>query len=465
VSETARALKRSLRWLAIGALALAGLAAGVLVIALLVNLRDEALAPATRALLSPPPNRFGSAENIYVALQGFDAPPAESVMAAGEARIERYNRGLDAALRDPSPARVDRLRLPELHRLGFKGDISFIRPLELSVWDEAPRHMQEITTLLADNHELLERYLALILLPGYYETARPSALLPSATPPNELRRLFLAQLALQMQASGRIERQLALAGLEGDIGLWRRVLTGEGGLLWKMLAIAFLQSDYLLLADLIADPATELAPGDRYGDALVPLFDAADFDLGGAFAAEFRIQAATLRNPGADAHADAYGWLEQVGNRLSDHFLKLNATENLLASDTLGWMARAADPARFRERTEASSRWLLPVSYNPLGELLCSMATQSYRHYPPRAWDEAALQRLVRAAYEIRQHRLGPAEVGAFLRGHPQWSTHPADGRPFLFDAATHELRMQPLAPHPPTWRFSVRIWQPPAAG
>jgi hypothetical protein len=75
------------------------------------------------------------------------------------------------------------------------------------------------------------------------------------------------------------------------------------------------------------------------------------------------------------------------------------------------------------------------------------------------------LQRLVRAAYEIRQHRLGPSEVGAFLRGHPQWSRHPADGRPFVFDAATEELRMPTLAQHPPAWRFSIRIWQPPAAG
>jgi hypothetical protein len=451
--EATRVLKRSLRWLAIGALALTGLAAGLFVIALLVNLHDEPLAPATRTLLSPPPNHFSSAENIYVALQGFDAPPAESVMAAGEARIERYNRGLDAAARDP-------------YRLGFKGDIRFIRPLVSSVWDEAPRHVQEITTLLADNHELLERYMALILLRGYYETARPGALAPSATPPNEVHRLFLAQLALQMQAAGRMERQLGLAGLEGDIGLWHRVLTGDGGLLWKMLAIAFLQSDYLLLADLIADPGTELAPGDQYGDALVPLFDARDFDLGGAFAAEFRIQAATFRMLGPEGHLAATGWLEQFGNHLSDHFLKLNATENLLARNTLEWMARAADPVRFyNPREPSTSRWLLPVRYNPLGEILSSMIAQTYDHYPPRAWDEAALQRLVRAAYEIRQHRLAPSEVAAFLRGHPQWSTHPADGRPFLFDSASRELRMQTLAQHPPAWRFSIRIWQPPAAG
>jgi hypothetical protein len=109
--------------------------------------------------------------------------------------------------------------------------------------------------------------------------------------------------------------------------------------------------------------------------------------------------------------------------------------------------------------------WLLPLSYNPLGKLLAAVLTQPYRYYPPRAWDEQALQRLVRLGYEIRQHRVAPAELATFLRAHPQWSTHPADGRPFLWDAVTGELRVQTLSQHPPGWRFSIRIWQPPPAG
>ena len=109
--------------------------------------------------------------------------------------------------------------------------------------------------------------------------------------------------------------------------------------------------------------------------------------------------------------------------------------------------------------------WLLPLSYNPLGKLLAAVVTQPYRYYPPRAWDEQALQRLVRLGYEIRQHHVAPADLAAFLRAQPQWSTHPADGRPFLWDAVTGELRVQTLSQHPPGWRFSIRIWQPPPAG
>lgn len=112
--------------------------------------------------------------------------------------------------------------------------------------------------------------------------------------------------------------------------------------------------------------------------------------------------------------------------------------------------------------TEQPRVWLLPLTYNPLGKLLTAVVTQPYRHYPPRAWDEAALQRLVRAAYEIRLHRVAAADLAAFLQVHPQWSTHPADGRPFLWDTVTGELRVQTLSQYPPGWRFGVRLWQPP---
>ena len=472
VPQAAQALTRSLRWLGIGLLALTGLAGVLFVVAVLVNLRDEPLAAEARALLAPPANPYEASDNIYVALQGLDAPLAESVIAAGEARIEHYNRSVDAALRDPSAANLDGLSLKDAHRLAFRGDVSFIRPLESSVWTEAPQHEREIRTLLADNHELMERYLGMMLLRGYYETARPSALAPSPGAPSEVRRLFLAQLALQMRASSHFERVLGLAELERDIRLWERVLDGEGTLLWKMLAIAFLQSDYLLLADLIADRDVDLAPSETYAESLVPLFDATEFDLGKAFAAEFRVQAATLRVPEAEMRRGVR-WLERAGSRLTDHFLKANATENLLAKDTLRWMAVAADPVKFHGlagssagwATEGDGIWLLPVSYNPLGKVLASAVTQPYRRYPPRAWDEAALQRLVRAGYEIRQRRVAPADLPGFLRAHPQWSTHPGDGRPFLWDAVTGELRVQTVSQHPPGWRFSIRIWQAAPAG
>jgi hypothetical protein len=174
----------------------------------------------------------------------------------------------------------------------------------------------------------------------------------------------------------------------------------------------------------------------------------------------------------ADWHpAASAGWLTRLDDRLSDHFLKVNATLNLFARETERRMLAAADPARlYRMRSERSllaegqSVWTLPLSYNPVGKILAAGSEPVYDDYSLRAWDVAALQRLVRVSYEIRSHRIEPAAIAAFLVQHPEWSTHPADGRPFLWDPAKGELRVQTVGQHPPGRRFSVKVWHPMAS-
>jgi hypothetical protein len=461
-------------------------AAGLLLVPLLlyavgwvVNSRpDEPLTSLTLALLHGRAERCAPEDNIYLAIEGFDAPSGSSVIAAGQARIELYNRGIDAVLHDPTPANVARLRAPDAQRLVFSGDISFLHPLDGSVWDEAALHRNEIKRLLADNGELYQRYLDLIGLSAYCETARPSELAPFPLAPIEVRKLFLGAIALHLRSAFARERRLALTDLQSDLRLWRVVLTARGALLWKMMAVAYLESDELLLADLIAGGDTALPAHDDID--LAPQFDLSDFDIGSAFAAEFRIMASALRQTddlsatafgaGGEARGAVRGWLNRTGNRLTGHFFKLNATENLIARQTARQMVAASDPVRFQQAMrvsrgglpEGESAWSLPLSYNSVGKILAATATPAYETYPPRAWDAAALQRMVRAGYEIRQRRLKAAEIPAFLREHPQLATHPADGRPFLWDGKALELTVQTMAQHPAGRRFSIRVWRAP---
>jgi hypothetical protein len=109
--------------------------------------------------------------------------------------------------------------------------------------------------------------------------------------------------------------------------------------------------------------------------------------------------------------------------------------------------------------------WSMVGVYNPIGKLLAGIAAPTGVTYPLRAWDAAALQRLVRAGYEIRRQRIAPADIPAFLKQHPEWSTHPADGRPFLWSADVGELRVQTIGEQPHGRRFSIRVWQAPAPG
>jgi hypothetical protein len=444
-------------------------------VAFLVNRHDEPLTARTEALLRLPADASRPEDNIYVALQGLDAAPGRSVIEVGQARIERYNANVDAVLRDPTPAKLAALQARDPDHLDFKGDVTFLQPLGGSVWSAAARHQPQIEQLLADNSELYQRYLALIALRSYRETARPSDLAPFAMTPTQVRKLFLAAIALHLRSDFAHERELALADLESDVQLWRAVLKGDGELLWKMLSIANLESDYLLLADLIADGQVMLPPGET-ADTLVPLFDLREWDVGTAFPSEFRIICSFLRRSDLSvtafsreraAHGAVRGWLSTAENRLTGHFLKLNATENLLARETERQMLTAADPAKFFAARalggwlpDNQSVWTLPLSYNPVGKILVAVATPMYDSYPPRAWDGAALQRLVRAGYEIRRQRIAPEAIPAFLRLHPEVATHPASGRPFLWDAASGELRVPILAQEPPGRRFSIRVWQ-----
>jgi hypothetical protein len=480
VIQSPAVLFRILKWsgIVVGGLMLVPLL--LFAAAWLINSRaDEPLTPLTLALLHGPAERCLPGDNIYLAIEGFDAPSGESPIFAGQARIEHYNERIDAVLQDPTPANVARLRAPDTQRLVFTGDIGFLHPLDGSVWEEAALHREEIERLLAQNGELYRRYLALIGLHAYCETARPSELAPFPIAPTEVRKLFLGALALHLRSAFARERRLALADLQSDMQLWRVVLTARGALLWKMLAVAYLESDELLLADLIADDHTAL-PSGADGADLAPQFALSDFDVGSAFAAEFRTMASVLRQtddrsatawgPGGEARGALRGWLNRAGNRVTGHFFKLNATLNLIARQTAREMVSAADPAKFRQAMraprgflpEGESAWSLPLSYNSVGKILTAVATPAYESYPPRAWDAAALQRLVRAGYEIRRRRLRAAEIPAFLREHPEVAIHPADGRAFLWDGRSFELTVPTMAQHPAGRRFSMHVWQPP---
>jgi hypothetical protein len=333
--------------------------------------------------------------------------------------------------------------------------------------------------LIAQNAELCQRYQALERLPGYYETARPSYLAPPVYVPTEVRYLFLEGTALRLRSGSAGEQREALAELLADIALWRRVLTGEGLLISKLLSLAYLQSDLLLLADLIADSQAQLPAGEGDAEVVAPLFAPGDFALDAAFAAELRVQASLLEQT---EYLYTIAWsprpapagierspLDRLGSAVSGHFFKLNATVNLLAQQVQRLDSIAPGPgivAADRKLADTSSTaWSVVGVYNPTGKLLAGLAAPMGVNYPLRAWDVAALQRLVRAGYEIRRRQTPKADIAAFLSQHPEWATHPGDGRPFVWDADALEIRVQTIGEQPAGRRFSIRVWQPAAPG
>jgi hypothetical protein len=467
---------RILKWvgLALGSLALLALALFAVVFA--INWRDEPLDPRARTLLVAPSNPLKPDDNIYLAMAGFTAPSGASVITTGESRIDHYNEHLEAVLHDPSAQALQSLTLKDPHALEFQGQAEFVQPLSGSLWEQVPPHRSEIEALTVLNGELFERYLALERPRGYFETARPSYLAPAIFVPTEVRYLFLEETVLRLRDGSAREQRAALDQLIADVGLWRRVLTGQGLVISKMLALAYLESDYLVLADMIADPRAAVPLGPDDADNAAPLFALRDFDLGTAFAAEFRVQASLLEQtqylytigwtPAAARTGAPRDWTDRLGSEISGHFFKLNATVNLFAQQAERLMSLTPGPAvaaADKKLADSSlSAWSLLGAYNPIGRLVAGMAAPMGVTYPLRAWDAAALQRLVRAGYEIRRQRIAASEVPAFLARHPEWSTHPGDGRPFLYRPDSGELGVQTIGDQPQGRRFSIRIWQPP---
>jgi hypothetical protein len=467
VFHALRVLQRFAMWsaLALSALILAALA---------INVFDERPSPEALALLHSA-NRYTPDENLYVSLAGFDASAGQSIVSIGQARIARYNERVDTMLRDPLLG-LELIAAPDPQKLKFEGSIDFCRPREASFWGSVRANTAKIEQLIDQNRELYQRYLSLFSSRGYYETVRQSPAAPIYVVPTEVRNLFLANVALQMQSGDGVQIQAALKALRQDVELWHRMLTGEGTLISKMLAVSFLQTDFLILSDMIADPRAAIP--QNMGEYL-PQFDLSDWNIGNAFAGEFRLHTFVYRQTQtlAENHwqssdrAESNVWRtwNRVMSPIEGHFFKLNATENLdakLMNELAGFAA--IDPSTFATNQARLKKWeeknanliSLRMIYNPTGKILVAIAAPAYENYIFRPYDAAALQRLVRLSFEIRRQRIAPSESPGFMKLHPEWSTHPADGRPFVWKPTTGEIAIQPVAQQPVDRRFSVHIWR-----
>jgi hypothetical protein len=456
MATTFRAVRRILLY---GLGILVGLPLLVFFYAATINCFDESLSPTAEALLVEPPHTLRSEDNLYVALVGLQAPAGTiQWISYGQQRIDRYN-GLVDRIRLADPKAIGESR-NEKGKLGVKGDVQQWRSGAGSSWAIAKARPAFLDKALADNAELLARYEMMTRLRAYDETASPSNGMPDALPPGGLHNLYLIGLAFELQNGAPAERRKAFQALVADLAMWRAILIGKGGLLSRMVAAAMLNADDVLLGNMIADPAL---PRDLLDDELAGVlepFDIDDWRIGSALAADYRLADASL------SPARPSSWFERQGNKISAHFFKLHATENMLADLTTKQIALAnADPADFKAQlarvrdAEKRAREAIGhnVLYNPVGRVLVAIAANDQAgDYAARMLDDASMQRLVRCELAIRAEHIAADDVPEFLEAHPMWCTHVIPGLPFHWDAKTHELAVNPLGSHAPSHHFGV---------
>jgi hypothetical protein len=467
IAKILRVLFRTAKW-TIGILA--GLIAGFVA----VNVFDEDPSPETRALLVAPPNPYTPEQNLYLALLGFEAPHGKSSLEIAQERIARYERGIAAALKDPASADLySQITWQERESLTFQGKVDFCQPLNGSCVAEVEHHRPEIERLLKINRELLGRYSNLHQLSGYYETTTPSIYSVIAFVPSPVRQLYLANVALLVKTGVRSQQRAALASLREDIATWRNVLIGNGSLISKMIAVASLQGDYIVLADIIATNKFDPAESSREILAALDVVKEDDWKVGSVFAYEFRLSAylwdqlriqSGLRLP--ESSPEDGQWWQRFIDQVTTPFLKFNATQNLQAKEAaqLKRMGDAAPEAFFATR-DALRKWRaenldlgLHSIYNPAGKVLIGVASVPYESYVLRARDGEAFLRLVRLGYEIRTRKIRDELIPSFMQQHPDWATHPVDGRPFVWIPERREIAVQTLGDQPEGRRFKISV-------
>jgi len=434
-----------------------------------INAFDEDLSPEVRSLLTPLPNPYRPEENLYLALLGFDTKDGDPIKA-GQARLAAYEIEAVVALKEPQ--RVPDAAWLQRVDLRFQGKVGFCTPLLKSCLAGVEAHAREIARLVKDNQELYRRYARLRELKGYHETATPSVFTPIGFGSPLTRQLYLADIALRARSGDRLRRNAAISDLLADLRVWRLELTGNGALISKMVAVANLQGDYGLLADIIADRRIDL---DDTAQQIRTALDSSERDwrIGSVLAYELMIHAylfkqvlARADTPTGDSTDDS-AWWERFGIRASLFFFPLNATLNLQA-EAMRQMREMwnAEPAKFFSMKEAYSRWVhknldpgVRYVYNPMGKILVAFGAEAYEGYPLRAYDGLAFQRMARLGYEIRRQRLEDKAIPEFIRQNPQWASHPVDGRPFLWDEKKREITVQTLGQQPKDRRFSIPIW------
>lgn len=443
--------------------AILGLFIALLLVWFGVNLFDQPLSASARAILVAPRNPYPPADNVYVALVGFDAPPGKSIITVGQDRIEEARRSRVRALANGNAGWVVAPSQPSA-RLQFNGNADTHSLLASPAWTAAKEQDARIADLTDANQELYRRYLSLHQMHGYFESGVDPGTGLLATSP--LRSLFLLNTANGMQAGTPSQHEASVRDLAQDLRLWRTVLDGTGDMLTKMVAAQALHADLLLLGDMVTDPGCDLTLLQAHADSLLAPFSLRDWKIGNAYGVEMRSEAPMFA--AIPRGASRAPWPQRAEGWFGMRFLKVNATENLFAQRTERLRALAdGDPATYPERTATYDAWVRhnlsrASFYNPVGRILIGLSALN-ESFPGRVYDVAAFQRLVFLAYQLRLHHVRFADVAKFMVQHPEWSTHPVGRAPFHWDPASGRLALSPAGHESPGQIFALTLREMPA--
>lgn len=411
-----------------------GLAVLALAFLLVVNLRDEPLAPDAAEFMKLPAASVTKAQNAFYYVVGFEAPLADDPHKAGLGWLEAIDgaqqkllTGADA----PWPAQPRGLSKIEAYCIPEKS--SCIRWLKEST---------EGRPALNDNAAVVARYRRVLSYPGYLEAVEPqvsSYPLPRYLAFTNAQRFFLLDIAQHLE---RGEIDTALAALRDEIAFDRRMLAGSRTFFHKSVAAAQLQRTAVFAADVLATYREPIGPrAATLTEALKPL-TAEERGVTAALRTEF-VTAASALDP-VRLRTEELGL--GVDKKLLRPFYQHRATVNMIHRLTQAWIevdnASAADvgTALLKAKEAEPQFSVRRAIYNPVGKLLVLHNLPQFNAYFERVHDTDALVRLVSLQADIVAQDVKPDDVPAFSKRTP----NPYTGKPYAWDASTRQLSFEP---------------------
>jgi len=417
----------------------------------LYNLRDDALDPQVEKIMAAAPPQIPAAENGYFAWVGVVGPADQDPHAWGQRWVREAleaDKKAAADLNASTTLSIDAEKRKD--GLSNKG-IACGEKIETCL-ETVAAQPDAARAVLEKGQVALARGDAALAYPAYQEVWRPEFSYTSPIPgyANFYRQLSATRFALAV-AEGRHDQ--ALEQLGSEMPFHARQMAGAVTLIEKMVAVASLRNDYLLLNQYLArHPAEAKQRAESLAALLAPLSaDALRFQ--GIWLNEQRSGLRTifsLKDMDGTALFGVAGADDGAGTWFLSHFgkplLLVNATANefsrhhdgLLAADALSGAAYRDALARTKHDLEAATQDTY-VLRNPIGHILNAIAIPSYDSYYLKRDDLVALREAL--AFQLAQSRSG-ADGEAIAQALPAAAAlvHPYDGVAPAWDKAKRTL-------------------------
>ena len=412
------------------------------VVLIAVNLIDQSPQPALIEAIAEPATTIPPDKNGYFHLVGLDAPADKLPNFWGQERIFT----LEGTRKD----------LPVAGTLEFLGAPVVCDLDQMDCLETARTKRADLETWLAANTEMMARYEAAAAYENINETYRPRSFDSPAPSFNPVRQAQAGRFAKAALLAEDGDFAGALAILETEIALHRRLARGSKLITTKLASVALLSKDYLFISELMQRDGAKLAADralmDRVERMIAPL-NAQEQDLGASIRNEMREYTEMIKLlPELTASGKhPVGLLTEEPGVLDPQLAKIlrpNATANLfyqkyqalepvLRADAVHFIE---ERERYRRTVDALDDFGFGIVYNPIGKILSVTWSVDYSEYVKRVHDTTGLLRLVTLQAKIAGGRVADVDIPSFLLQSDTAMRDPYTGQPMEWDAAKRQL-------------------------